>query len=305
MEEKRSLSLSLGSVSWEKELGDYYIDMRAAKTHYTDGTYRTKFDERGVPMIPTQDGYKYFPINISQYGFILLSEYNSNKSDSILTTLKELVNVLESLKSEDKYQAIWWHDFKNLRYNIPAPWASAMAQGEIISFYLRMYQITNDKNLLITSEKAANFLLDETHNKRVAIRDENGYLWLEEYPSTPPSYVLNGFVYALFGLVDLYRVKRGSKIKKAIDECFLTLSKNIHRFDAGYWSYYDLLIKELVRYYYQKNVHVLELEVLYILTNDEVFNKYAKKWKKQINPVNFAFVRIMYRVLPRIRKTLR
>jgi hypothetical protein len=86
-----------------------------------------------------------------------------------------------------------------------------------------------------------------------------------------------------------------------IDRCLKTLKDNLDKFDAGYWTYYDLLKKELVRYYYQKNVHVPQLEVLYILTNDSIFNRYAEKWKKQITPLNYILVKIMYRILPRLR----
>jgi heparosan-N-sulfate-glucuronate 5-epimerase len=302
MEENKKISLSLGDVSWNEELGNYYIDMRPAKIHYFDGTYKNKFDENGVPMMPNKTGYKYSPVNICQYGFILLADYKENSNHEILKCLNAIVDVLENLKSEDENYVIWWHDYYSERYAIEAPWASAMAQGEAISFYLRVYQITGDENLLKTARKAAQFTIDEKHPKRVAVRDENNCLWLEEYPSNPSSYVLNGFIYALYGLIDLYRIDKNETIKTAIDECFHTLNSNIAKFDAGYWSYYDLQIKELVRYYYQKNVHVLQLEVLYVLSENEIYKTYANKWRKQLTPLNYAFVQVMYRILPRWRK---
>ena len=135
-------------------------------------------------------------------------------------------------------------------------------------------------------------------------RDENNNLWFEEYPSKEPSYVLNGFVYCLFGLYDLYRITRKEEIKKEIDECIITLKNNLHKFDAGYWSYYDLLKKELVKYYYQKNVHPLQLEALYKLTNEEILNFYKTKWEKTLTPLNFLFVQLMYRIKPKKDKIL-
>lgn len=39
----------------------------------------------------------------------------------------------------------------------------------------------------------------------------NGLYWLEEYPTTPSSYTLNGFIYSLFGIYDLYQVTNDEK----------------------------------------------------------------------------------------------
>lgn len=305
-EESKKIKLPLGDVRMNKELGVYYIDMRPAKVHYTENIYDGGFDGDGVPYCGTGTSKKYLPINIAQFGFILHAEYIDNQEEAVFIQLKKCVEKLLKLATISETECVWWHNFENKKYSIPAPWASAMAQGEIISLFLRYYQITDDIKFLETSQKAFNFLKNDISEKGVRRYDQNGDLWFEEYPSTPPSYVLNGYIYTIFGLYDLYRVTGDQSVKKDIDDCIKTLKKNLHLFDAGYWSYYDLLKKELVRYYYQKNVHVPQLDVLFQLTNEPVFLKYKKKWERTINPFNFAFVQIMYRVLPRLRnKSLR
>jgi hypothetical protein len=280
--------------------------MRPAIIHYSKNIYNGKFDENGVPMIGLSSGkFEYFPINIAQYGFMIHAAYLANPNDKLLNTLKSCLKVLENIKAENETQAIWWHNHFEEKYKISPPWSSAMAQGEIISFYLRMYQLLNEKKLLQTAEKAYCFMQLENETKSIRRYDEFGNLWFEEYPSSPPSYVLNGFVYALFGLIDLYRVTNNQSVKFDIDRCISTLKNRLKDFDSGYWSYYDLQKKELVRYYYQKNVHILQLEILYLLTNEPVFRKYKLKWEKQLTLNNFILVRIMYRILPRYRKALK
>lgn len=299
-EESRNIKLTLGTVSVSNVLEDYYIDMRPAKIHYTSNIYGGRFDDKGVPMIQTELGLTYFPINIAQYGFMLHADYHEMGDHQVLRILKNCLKVLEDLKTEKGDYAIWYHQHYEDKYLINAPWASAMAQGEVISFYLRMYQILGDDSLLQTAIKAYNYLKIDYHDGGVRRIDENGDLWFEEYPSNPPSYVLNGFIYAIFGLYDLYRVTGNLDVKLDIDACIKTLKVNLHRFDSGYWSNYDLLKKELVRYYYQKNVHVPQLEILYKLTGEPIFDKYKRKWEKNLNPVNFTFVQVMYRIRPRI-----
>lgn len=301
-EENKDIKLNLGTVSMDSVLGSYYIDMRPALIHYTDNIYNGKFDEQGVPMCGFADGeFSYFPINIAQYGFMLHANWLETKREHTLDLLKSNLAVLEKLKTENETTCAWYHHHFEVKYKINAPWASSMAQGECISFYLRMYQILGDEKLLNTAIKAFQFLELDVKEGGVKRMDEDGNLWYEEYPSEPPSYVLNGFIYTLFGLYDLYRITGRTDVKEKIDACVKTLVDNLHKFDAGYWSYYDLLKKELVRYYYQKNVHVPQLKALYILTKESIFDDYALRWEKQMTPWNYFLVKLMYRILPRWR----
>jgi len=300
-EESKKITLKLGNVCWDKILGAYYIDMRPAIIHYTQNYYDGKFDNEHVPMIGINGQYEYFTVNICQYGFMLHAHWLEDKDENKLRKLLACIDRLEKLKHETEQWAVWYNNFDDKKYNIKAPWPSAMAQGEAISLYLRVYQITQNPSLLETAWKAYQFMNLDVKEGGVKRLDKDGNLWYEEFPSEPPSYVLNGFIYSLFGLFDLYRVTSNSMVKKDIDACLETLKRNLYRFDAGYWSYYDLQKKELVRYYYQKNVHVPQLKILYLLTQEKIFKRYYQKWEKNITLLNYLFVQLMYRINPRIR----
>ncbi len=302
-EESKQISLPLGDVSLNKKLGIYYIDMRPSRIHYIDNIYDGGFDANGVPMCGDgKGGFYYSTVNICQYGFIIHADYLEHRNEKDYQVLMACIEKLEETKSEDTNTVKWVNNYDNERYNIKAPWSSAMDSGEALSFYLRVYQLTNEEHLLSTTKKIYNFLKIDFSEGGVRRVDEKGYVWLEEYPSAPPSYVLNGFIYAVFGLYDLYRVTGNYEVKEDIDHYILTLKDNIHRFDSGYWSLYDLQKKELVRYYYQKNVHVPQLEILYLLSGEEIFKKYKIKWERSLTILNFLFVRFMYRIKPRFEK---
>ena len=60
----------------------------------------------------------------------------------------------------------------------------------------------------------------------------------EEYPTDPPSFVLNGAIFALWG----YDVARcsGTSAPARFERGADALAANIHRWDTGCWSLYDL-----------------------------------------------------------------
>ena len=295
----RTITLKANPVTFSETLGPYYIDMTAAIVHYTDHHYG-QFDEKGVPMLGFGKYAKYYAITVAQYGFILHDLIIKNgKNQNMENVLYECLNWLESNKDENIKTACWRCNHHNERYDLKEGWVSAMAQGEIISFYLRMYQYTKKENLLETALKAYEFMKIDVKDGGIRTFDSNGNLWLEEFPSNPPSYVLNGFIYAIFGLYDLYRITKRKDVKNDIDDCILTLKNELHKYDVGYWSLYDQRTKELVQDYYQKNVHIPQMEVLYFLTKEDTFLYYKNKWEKTMNWMNLLFVNVMYRILPR------
>jgi hypothetical protein len=283
-------------------LGAYYIDMRPAIVHYTENLYGGSFDENGVPMAAGSGERRYYPVSIAQYGFMLHADWLETGAAGTMETLEHCLAVLEELKAEDERHCVWWHRFDEPKYGIEPPWASAMAQGEAISLYLRLGQALARPSLLDSAYKAYRFMQVPVEDGGVRRRDYQGNLWLEEYPSKEPSFVLNGFIYALFGLYDLYRVGRDTEVKQDIDECIDTLVARLSDFDSGYWSTYDLQKHELVRYYYQKNVHVPQMAVLEALTGNPLFGHYRERWQRQITPLNYLRVQAMYRVRPRIAR---
>lgn len=301
-EERKDICLPLGDVSLAETLGIYYIDMRPARVHYTDNLYGGGFDEDGVPMALGLDGPHYYPVTIAQYGFMLHADWVETHSSDKLAMLERCLARLEQLKTETDEQAVWWHQTYDPRYELNPPWASAMAQGELISLYLRLWQALGRQSLLDTAWKAYRFLQVPTSDGGVRRFDDQGNLWLEEYPSEKPSLVLNGFVYALLGLFDLYRVRGDQEVKDDIDLCLATLTKRLPDFDRGYWSNYDLQKRELVRYYYQKNVHVPQMAVLAQLTGNELFAHYRDSWQRTVTPLNYLRVQVMYRVQPRLER---
>ena len=71
----------------------------------------------------------------------------------------------------------------------------------------------------------------------------------------------------------------------------LCLTKTIKEYDIGYWSRYNLCKADwypeidLATITYQ-HLHILQLELLYRLTENDVFKTYAARFKKQVKVIN-------------------
>jgi hypothetical protein len=297
-----SLTLDVGELSWNKTLGRYYQDISDAVAHITNGVFAA-LDDDGIPYCIYGDRKSYAPIITIQYALANFDLMLKNIEPEL--SKKRFLNCVTWLeqKSEPFQDGIVLRNSANEQYNLPEGWVSGMAQGQLISVFLRAYQLMNDEKYLHLAQKTFNiFKYDYAEGgfKRI---DKYGCIWFEEYPSATPSYVLNGFVFTMLGVLDLFRVTGNPEVKELWDKCVNTLEINLSKYDVWYWSVYDQLKVELVSYYYQKNVHVPLMKIMFGLTKKEIFNHYAVKWERNLNNRFHRFVtQIMYRVLPRIQR---
>jgi len=155
------------------------------------------------------------------------------------------------------------------------PWFSGMAQGQILSVLSLMYQETSDSKYLEMAEPVFNsfFTLKSDFAPRVTYVDTAGYLWLEEYPLEEPSHVLNGFIYAMFGLYDYYVCNPDDAIRESYLKTTLTTIENhISSYRReGSISFYCLLHDYTSESYH--HVHIDQLKTLSRISNNDYFQE--------------------------------
>ena len=124
-------------------------------------------------------------------------------------------------------------------YRLDAPWLSGMAQGEGASLLIRVHMRSGDERLADAARRALRVLDRPTGQGGVRAPLGDGF-FLEEYPTEPPSLVLNGGIFALWGYCDAAIAFADGDAAAAFDEGVDTLAANLGRWDTGGWSLYDL-----------------------------------------------------------------
>lgn len=221
----------------------------------------------------------YHPCTIAQaalaYYDILLDDKNEKVEELFWAQINWLCNNGVSYKNALVYP----FPFAVKTFGVKPNWISGMYQGHILSCFVRAYVLSGDERYMDLADKVYNSYALELGDKYgFRVRDEYG-LWFEEAMLEPATHIFNGFVFAVFGLIDYYNLTGRSDVKVDMDESLLTLKNVVGKYDMGFWSYYDLAGK-IASYNYHNVVHIKLLEALYKITGEVLYLNIAQRWKR-------------------------
>lgn len=259
-------------------IGEYYMPFTAK------ANYAGPLDAQGVPMLDYHGaiGLQYNPIAIAQYG---LGNYNlfcrtgaRAPHTAFLAAARWLV---DNLAPNAAGVHVWNHHF-DWEYRTPlrAPWYSGLAQGQGISLLVRVHRITGEMAYLQAAQLAFAAFLRTADRGGVVFIDSDGNKWIEEYIVSPPTHILNGFIWASWSIYDYALATGDLGARKLFESVVRTIARNISYYDAGYWSLYEqagVRLKMLASPFYHR-LHIVQLLVLHRLTGDDVFRRWAERW---------------------------
>ncbi|XP_047219164.1 D-glucuronyl C5-epimerase B isoform X2 [Girardinichthys multiradiatus] len=172
-------------------------------------------------------------------------------------------------------------------------WYSAMAQGQAMSTLVRAYLLTKNQAYLNAALRAVGPYKVPSAQHGVKAVFMNKYDWYEEYPTTPSSFVLNGFIYSLLGLYDVAETageilgrEAGQLFSRGMD----SLKAMLPLFDTGSGSIYDLrhymlgTAPNLARWDYH-TTHINQLQLLASIDNAPIFRDVVKRWKSYLKGI--------------------
>ncbi|CAI5792596.1 D-glucuronyl C5-epimerase isoform X2 [Podarcis lilfordi] len=169
-------------------------------------------------------------------------------------------------------------------------WYSAMAQGQAISTLVRAYLLTKDHTFLSAALRATAPYKLSSEQRGVKAVFMNKHDWYEEYPTSPSSFVLNGFMYSLIGLYDLKETageKLGKEAKLLYERGMESLKAMLPLYDTGSGTIYDLrhfmlgTAPNLARWDYH-TTHINQLQLLSTIDETPLFREFVKRWKSYL-----------------------
>jgi hypothetical protein len=262
-----------------RELGEYYM-LFAEKADYAGA-----HDANGIPQLDYHGkiGRQYNPIAISQYG---LGNYNLFRRHSDAHRRNKFLRVadwlVQRLEQNPQGLAVWNHYFDwEYRDTLRAPWYSALAQGQGISVLVRAHKESGDSRYLAAAQRALASFFHPSTQGGVAFTDEQGDVWFEEYIVSPPTHILNGFIWAAWGVYDYFLATRDHSAQELFARAVRTLTRHLDRYDLGFWSLYEQSGTRLPMvaspFYHQ--LHVVQLRVMHRLTGEDKFMRVADRWE--------------------------
>jgi heparosan-N-sulfate-glucuronate 5-epimerase len=261
------------------ELGEYYMLFREK------AVYAGPFNVDGIPMLDYRGriGRQYNPIATAQWGLANYNRFRESGDDARLRkTIQSADWLAAHLEQNQGGLWVWNHHFDwEYRDTLRAPWYSGLAQGQGVSLLLRARAQTGNEKYQLAAERAFIALTRPIAQGGVLFEDEDKNLWIEEYLVDPPTHILNGFMWALWGVFDFWLASADARAKQIFDRGIGTLLHNIARFDTGYWSLYErsgTRLKMLASPFYHR-LHVVQLRVMANLTGDARFAEVADRWE--------------------------
>ena len=236
------------------------------------------------------------PVVYAQYGISALMEYHRTGDTVWLDRAKRHAQKLTQIKVVR--DGAWWYPYRfpwtYYERTLTTPWWSGMAQGEALSLFTRLAEETGDPAWDEAADRTwASFSqpYSATLPWSSLVVDKN--LYFEEFASNqPPLLVLNGHVFAMFGLYDYWRHTGNAEVARYFDGAATTVLDRMMplvRLDNGV-SYYCVQAEYCQSPLWQNQkyhvIHSWQLDTLTRLTGNQEFTEWADVLRADWQPPN-------------------
>lgn len=257
----------------EFKTGYYPLNM---KDRLLQGHYRA-FDENGIPLELGPSGeLMYHVTTIGSFTFanweLFLDSGDKKYCEIILKCAEKLLEYSKINNNNLMFLDYFDTSYKNGE-------TCAMNQGHAIGVFCRAFEISKDEKYLhaaMNSSKAFNY---DYGNFGVKWKTDNGNVWYNEGGKI----ILNGHIYCLISLYDLYKITEDENIKKLFEEGFISVEKELINFDSGYWSYYKIDDPKIIASMMYHNLHIVQLQALLEIKKSDSIDFYIKQFISYAN----------------------
>jgi hypothetical protein len=265
-----SFDQPLGAQVGQDAVRGYHIDMRVKAK-------RSDWPE-AWPWAPGENSW----IALAQFGLGAHERWLAGEGEEWLAPARGAADMMCENQVEGGPRDGAWEQSFDLphTYELKAPWISAMAQGEGASLLVRVHLATGEQRYADAALRALGPLRVPSEQRgTIALLD--GAPFPQEYPTSPPSFVLNGAIFAMWGWYDVALGLGDPDARRAFDDAVGTLARNLHRWDMGWWSLYDLYphpVRNPASFAYHQ-LHIAQLHAMDRIAPRPEFAKAAARFE--------------------------
>jgi hypothetical protein len=261
----------------------YFIEWDPGNGVYGEDWVNAPFDGQGVLL--SKPSQSYHPIRISQFALHRFGVWQSTGDESARSDFLAQAAWLRDRQQTGETPGLYRFEFPWTKYGAGPGWCSAMAQGEAISVLLRADRLEPSRGYGDAAVRAALPFRTDIGRGGVVWRDGRD-VFLEEIANEHAPHVLNGCIFALWGIWELWKRTGDSWLERLAAECADTLRRWLPLYDTGWWTLYSLLRSGWDRphvatlKYHQ--FHIAQMFVLSEMFGDPSFEKAARKWNSYV-----------------------
>lgn len=232
------------------------------------------FDSVGVVVVRGLHN----PVTVAQYALYSYERLLRGVPRSEETFFTQIEWLVKAQPPDGSY----FYDLALPDYGVERGFISAMAQGLAASALVRAYVLTRRERYREAAIRACELLKRDVRDGGVTfLNDEN--VFFEEVASAWPCHILNGHLFAAFGLWDLARLGLADgRLCDLHERAVRTLREWLPYFDCGDWSYYHLAVRNRRRCYANivyHQLHIAQLHIYAAMTGVERFERTAQRWE--------------------------
>ncbi|HKU49876.1 MAG TPA: D-glucuronyl C5-epimerase family protein [Nitrososphaera sp.] len=160
-----------------------------------------------------------------------------------------------------------------------APYASALAQARGIDVLIKAYDETGNERYMQEARRAFGAFMVDYNGGGVASRegDDSVFLQILAKPGASKTYVLNSHTKSLLLIKEYYDYTRDDRAMLVFSKGLNWLRDNLPRYDAGDWSYYDLLGTTASKSYHAGQTK--QIAQLYKITGEPILKEYSSRFR--------------------------
>ena len=217
-----------------------------------------------IAFASRNDSIVFHPLLSAICVITLYTRYLENHDESDKKILLKNLDYLEDSLT-DEFYCEYNFAINSSIHPMQAPWISGLAQGELCTAFCRGYFLTGEQKYLDIAGKILETLIYNGEDYWCVYTDDDNYYWIEEYPGPEKLHVLNGIMFALWGVWEYYTVTEDENardvllagLKTIADHCCtlwydetLRYSKYCIKSEASA-SYHRVHIKQFKTFYDQ------------------------------------------------------